>query len=466
MMECRFPEGFVWGAATAALQVEGALDEDGRGPSVWEVFLRERPGRVFGGATPAVACDHYHRFAEDVRLMREFGLTGYRLSIAWPRLFPQGDGPLNEPGAAFYHRLFDALTAAGIEPNVTLFHWDLPQALADRGGWENPATVRAFVQYAETCYRLFGDRVRRWSTLNEPSWMTLHGWLTGLHPPGRRDPAAAARVSTALLAAHAGAVQTFRQSGIPGAIGIVLNLSPVLPATERPEDVAAARLADAILNRWFSDPVLHGAFPDEGLALCRDFGIAPSPDETARATSPAGRPDFLGVNYYYPTHVAADATATAYHLNTSGARGEDCALALAGRFRSVRNPAGRYTDWGWEIFPDGLYLLLKNVHTQAPALPLYVTENGIGLADRLVDGEVHDPERIAFVRGHLAAVHRAIGEGVPVRGYYLWSLLDNFSWSNGYRKRYGLFHVDRATLRRLPKDSASWYRDVARANGF
>ncbi|RCK77924.1 MAG: Glycosyl hydrolase family 1 [Candidatus Ozemobacter sibiricus] len=465
-MEYRFPEGFVWGAATAALQVEGALDADGRGPSVWDVFCREHPERIFGGVTPAVACDHYHRFAEDVRLMKEFGLTGYRLSIAWPRLFPTGDGPLNEAGAAFYHRLFDALTAAGIEPHVTLFHWDLPQALAERGGWENPATVAAFVAYAQTCFRLFGDRVRRWATFNEPSWMILNGWLTGLHPPAWRDPAAAVRVSTAVLGAHARAVRAFREGGHLGAIGIVLNLSPVYPATERPEDATAAQRADGILNRWFRRPVLHGSFPEDIWALYEDCRIAPALTPDDRQALAEARPDFLGVNYYYPHHAVADAAETSFHLNITGDRREDCVFALAGLFRFVKNPTGRYTDWGWEIYPEGLYDLLKNINEERPDLPLFVTENGIGLADRVVDGRVDDQARIAFVREHLQAVHRAIAAGVPVRGYFLWSLLDNFSWLNGYRKRYGLFFVDRLTLRRIPKASAFWYREVARANGF
>lgn len=466
ILEHRFPDGFVWGAATSALQIEGALEEDGRGASVWEVFCREHPELIHGGATPAVACDHYHRFAEDVRWMRDLGHNGYRLSISWPRLFPRGDGPLEDRGAAFYHRLFDALLENGIAPNVTLFHWDLPQALAEAGGWEDPATTTAFLEYARTCFRLFGDRVKLWSTFNEPGWMTMNGWLTGLHPPCRRDPRTAVQVATNLLAAHARTVDLFHGEGRTGAIGIVLNLSPVLPVSERPEDLLAARLADGMLNRWFSEPVLLGRFPSDVWSLYEGCGIAPLLSEADRARIATARPGFLGVNYYYPQHASAAAPVTQFHLNTSGARDEDCTFSLAGLFRFVKNPAGRYTDWGWEIFPEGLYSLLKSVNKIAPEMPLFVTENGIGLPDVLEHGQVADEARIEFVREHLSAVHRALREGVPVRGYYLWSLLDNFSWLNGFRKRYGFLYVDRATLERHPKQSAFWFREVALRNGF
>ena len=466
-MQYSFPEHFIWGAATAALQIEGATAEDGRGDSVWDVFCREYPERIFGHATPELACDHYRRFVEDVRLMREFGVTGYRFSISWPRLFPGGDGPLNERGAAFYHRLIDALLEAGIQPHVTLFHWDLPQPLAVAGNWESTRTMNAFEIYAATCFRLFGDRVKRWATFNEPGWMTLNGWVTGLHPPARHDYRAAVQVATNLLAAHARVYERFHGDRREGEVGIVLNMSPVLPATKGPADVHAARIADALLNRWFSDPVLHGRFPEAAVSLYEEHGLMPAitPDDRQRLSRPSS--DFLGVNYYYPHHASADAPETGFHINMSGERQDACKFVIEGMFRFVQPAQGRATDWGWEIAPEVLGDLLIALHDERPDLPIDVTENGIGLPDVPgPDGRIDDQARITFVRDHLAAIHRAMAAGTNVRGYYLWSLLDNFSWINGYKKRYGLFHVDRTTCARTPKSSAFWYRDVSRNHGF
>ncbi len=462
-----FPKDFVWGVATAAIQVEGATAEDGRGDSVWDVFCREHPERIFERATPETACDQYHRVAEDVRLMREFGITGYRFSISWPRLFPAGDGPLNERGAAFYHRLIDALLEAGIQPHVTLFHWDLPQSLAAAGNWESMRTVAAYESYAAACFRLFGDRVKRWTTINEPGWMTLNGWVTGLHPPARQDYRAAVQVATNLLIAHARVYEHFHAAGGSGEVGIALNMSPVLPTTDEPADIIAAKQADAVLNRWFSDPVMHGRFPQAALDLYAEHGIMPTipGEDLARLSQPSA--DFLGINYYYPHHASADAPETGFHLNITGDRQEACRFAIEGLFRFVPPARGRATDWGWEIAPEVLGDLLIALHRERPGLPLDVTENGIGMPDAPgPDGIVDDQPRIGFIRDHLAAVHRALAAGANVRGYYLWSLLDNFSWINGYKKRYGLFFVDRSTCSRTPKKSAFWYRDVSRNHGF
>lgn len=465
-MEISFPLGFIWGAATAALQIEGATRADGRGDSVWDVFCREHPERIFERATPELACDHYHRWAEDVRLMRHIGLNGYRFSIAWPRLFPEGDGRLNESGAGFYDRLIDALLEAGIEPNVTLFHWDLPQPLAVAGNWENPRTAEAFLAYAETCFKRYGDRVKRWATFNEPGWMTLNGWVTGLHPPCKKEFAAAVRVATTLIVTHSRVVERYRDLGQNGQIGLVLNMSAVYPASSDPADVEAASLADALLNRWFSDPVLLGTFPEEAVELYERSGFMPVLSPADERLLENTRPDFIGVNYYYPHHASADATETSFHINNSGRKEDDCLFSIAGLFRFVRNPHGRYTDWGWEIYPEGLYHLLERVHRYRPGMPIYVTENGIGLPDRLVDGTVDDQPRIDYLRDHLREVHRAIQAGINVRGYYPWSLMDNFSWINGYKKRYGFLYIDRETMTRTMKKSAFWYRDVARGNGW
>ncbi len=465
-MTLQFPTGFVWGAATAALQIEGAADEHGRGPSIWDVFCREHPERIFEQATPQVACDHYHRWPEDVAWMKRLGHTGYRLSISWPRLFPRGDAVANPRGFEFYDRLFDALLAAGVEPSVTLYHWDLPQSLGERGGWENVETVERFADYSAACFARFGDRVKLWATLNEPSWSTLNGYLTGIHPPGRQEPRAAIAVSWNLLRAHARVVRAGHEAGKGSRIGIALNLSPIRPATPSAEDRAAATLADGFLNRWFLEPAVVGRLPEDVLAFYDRAGLLPR-ISTADLQLMAGQSvDFLGVNYYFPNYASAGARESAFALNNTGRPEEDCVFAIGGLFRFVRNPRGRYTDWGWEIDASGLEELLVRVHILRPGLPVYVTENGIGLPDALVDGHVEDDARIAFLREHLAATHRAITAGANVRGYYMWSLLDNFSWVNGYKKRYGFLHVDRTTLARTPKKSAGWFRDVAVANAL
>lgn len=466
-MRYRFPEGFVWGSATAALQIEGASDQDGRGPSVWDRFCAEHPERIHGGATPAVACDHYRRWPQDVGLMRAMGHTGYRFSIAWPRLFPEGDGRFNPAGAAFYDRLIDALLAAGIAPNATLYHWDLPAALGERGGWENKATIDAFLHYAERCFRLYGDRVGLWATLNEPGWSTLNGYVTGLHPPGRRDYRAAIQVAHNLLVAHARAVQCFHGLGTGGQIGLVLNMSAVYPASESEADRAAAHLADGILNRWFIEPALLGRYPQDVLRLYRTHRLLPAAERDELLGFQEDSLDFIGVNYYYPHYASAVAPTTRFAMNTSGEPGDRGAFSIAGLFGFVRNPRGRFTDWDWEIDPEALYHLLMRAERYRPGIPIYVTENGIGLREAPdAQGRIRDPERIAFVRDHLKAVHRAIADGARVRGYYMWSLMDNFSWINGFKKRYGLLYVDRDTLERRPKESSRWYAEVAAHNGF
>jgi beta-galactosidase len=457
-----FPPGFVWGSATSALQIEGALAEDGRGPSIWDDFCRAHPERIHGGQGPEVACDHYHRFREDVAWMRELGHDGYRFSIAWPRVVPDGDGAVNPRGLDFYDRLVDALLEAGIAPNATLYHWDLPSPLARRGGWESRETVAAFLRFAEASWQRLGDRVALWATLNEPGWTTLHGYITGLHPPGRQDLRGAVLSSHHLMLAHALAVALYGSLGLRGSVGIALNVSPVRPATSSDEDARAARIADAVLNRWYGDPVLHGRYPDDALALYDQLGVLPRFDPADLATIEAASVGFLGVNYYCPHRASADAPESRFALNITGRPEESCELAVRGLFRFVRDRGARHTDWAWEIDPGGLAEILEGVHAARPGLPIYITENGIGLDDRLVDGRVDDVERIAFLEDHLGVIARAAERGIAVRGYYMWSLMDNFSWLNGYRKRYGFLHVDRATLARTPKASAAWFRDARR----
>ena len=470
----RFPQGFVWGSATAALQIEG---REGRGLSVWDEFCDRFPERIFEAATPRLACDHVRRWADDVAWMQRLRHTGYRFSISWPRVDPHGAGAFSTAGLDFYDRLIDALLEAGIAPNATLYHWDLPLALGKAAcawnraqseasdpsallGWEDPRTVERFAAYARVCFQRLGDRVTLWGTLNEPAWTILNGYVTALHPPALHDYRAAVLASHRLLQAHDAAVRGFRESGRDGAIGICLNISPVLPASDGPGDAQAARLADGLLNRWFLEPVMRGTYPQDVLDFYARRSLLPE----GVAEQRIARCDWLGVNYYYPHHASADSTRTEFSINNTGRAHEPCRLSIEGLFRFVRNPRGRYTDWAWEIDPDALELVLREVHAICPDMPLYITENGLGLDDAWVDGEIDDAPRIAFVRDHLAAVHRAIEAGVDVRGYYMWSLLDNFSWINGYKKRYGFLHVDRETLARTPKRSAHWFAEVSESN--
>ena len=438
-----FPDGFLWGAATAAYQIEGAATEDGRGPSIWDTFCRV-PGAVKNGDTGDVACDHYHRYREDVELMRRLGLGAYRFSISWPRVMPQGRGPVNEPGLAFYDRLVDALLEAGIAPFATLYHWDLPQALQDEGGWPNRAMATAFAEYAGAVAERLGDRVAYWATLNEPVVSTLLGHYIGIHAPGVKNPFDALRASHHLLLGHGKAVEAVRASAGAGArVGIVNNMLHVEPATESAEDVAAARRFDGLYNRWYLDPIFKGEYP-------ADLGIAAAlPIESGDMATIAAPIDFLGVNYYTRQLVAEGA--------------EDPVL----RFRLVRPEGEReFTDMDWEIYPEGLYEALTRVAREYAPPAVFVTESGAAFVDRPVDGRVEDPQRQAYLEAHVDAARRAIVAGVPLGGYFVWSLLDNFEWAEGYAKRFGLVYVDYATQARTIKQSGEWYADVLRRNGI
>ncbi|GAA0559797.1 GH1 family beta-glucosidase [Actinomadura livida] len=455
----QFPTAFRWGAATAAYQIEGAAGEGGRGPSIWDTFCRT-PGKVLGGDTGDVAVDHYHRFPEDVRLMSDLGLTAYRFSISWSRVQPSGTGAFNQEGLDFYRRLVDALLDAGIEPWPTLYHWDLPQPLEDKGGWPERETAHRFAEYATHVHAALGDRVRHWTTINEPWCAAFLGYASGEHAPGRLDPAASLLAAHHQMLGHGLAIEAMRARTPDNRFGAAVNLYAVTPATDDPADVDAARRIDGLQNRLFLDPLLLGRYPEDVLEDTSRYGFVPADADLAVIGTPI---DQLGINYYSRHTVAgtpgeAAQTASSPFSTHSPWVGSD-------HVRFV--PAGRpVTGMGWEIDADGLHEVLTRVHRDYPEVSLYITENGAGY-DETPDGDgtVQDTGRIDYLDAHLRACHRAIADGVPLRGYFTWSLLDNFEWAWGYSKRFGLVHVDYATQRRVPKDSARWYAGVIRRGG-
>ena len=439
-----FPDGFLWGAATSAYQVEGSPLADGAGPSIWHRFSHT-PGRILTGETGDVACDHYRRTTEDVALMREIGLTAYRFSASWSRILPEGTGAVNHRGLDHYDALVDQLLAAGITPMLTLYHWDLPAALDDRGGWRNPDAPQWFADYATVLYRRLADRVPLWATLNEPWVVVDAGYLHGVHAPGQRCPFAAARASRNLLRAHGAAVQAGRAAGCH-ALGLVVNLEPKYPASETDEDRAAAQRADAYWNLQFLDPVLLGRIPEELPAI---YGEAFPPWSAADLELIRTPVDFIGVNYY-----------------TRGVVRHDPA-GLPDRAARVRVDGAVHTDMEWEVFPAGLEHILVWVSERYGRPPLYITENGAAFPDPLSGstGLVDDPQRVDFLRQHLKAARSAIARGVDLRGFFVWSLLDNFEWTMGTSRRFGLIHVDFTDQRRTFKRSAEFYRRVIQSNG-
>lgn len=438
-----FPDGFLWGAATAAHQIEGSPLADGAGPSIWTRFAHT-PGLTHNGDTGDVACDHYRRWKDDVRLMRELGLTAYRFSVSWSRVLPEGTGRVNPAGLDFYSRLVDALLEAGIEPLLTLYHWDLPAALDDRGGWLNRDCAGWFAEYATVMAKALDGRVRKWVTLNEPWVITDGGYLHGALAPGHRNKYEAPIASHNLMRAHGAAVQAYRGVG-RHEIGLVVNIEPKYPASDAPEDQAATRRAHAYMNEQYLHPALLGHYPPE---LREIFGDA-WPDWPAEDFALIRQPlDFLGINYYTRNVTRADGS---WPLKAG----------------AVKQPSATYTETGWEVFPQGLTDTLLWVRRTYGDIPLYVTENGAAFFDPPVaeGGRVRDPLRIDYLRRHLRAVHEAIRAGCDIRGYMVWSLLDNLEWSLGYSKRFGIVHVNYATQQRTVKDSGRWYANVVRSHG-
>ena len=442
-----FPQDFLWGAATSSYQIEGAWDEDGKGESIWDRFAHT-PGKIADGSTGDVACDHYHRWERDLDLMQELGLQAYRFSISWPRILPQGRGPVNPKGLDFYDRLVDGLLARGITPFVTLYHWDLPQSLQDEGGWPARTTAEAFVQYADVVSSRLGDRVKHWITHNEPWVVAFLGYAMGIHAPGIQDYHQALAAAHHLLLSHGWAVPILRTNSTDAQVGITLNLTDVVPASPSWLDYQAARVMDGFLNRWFLDPIYGRHYPADMITWFENEHHAPlDMVQDGDLETIAAATDFLGVNYY-TRHVARDPSPD----NTP---------------RTVHTEDSEFTDMGWEVAPRSLFRLLNRLHFDYQTPALYITENGAAFPDHICkEGHVHDDRRQAYIQAHLQAAYDAIQCGVPLRGYFLWSLMDNFEWAFGYTKRFGIVYVDFETQKRIVKESGKWYSQVIRNNGF
>ncbi|NDJ54410.1 MAG: beta-glucosidase [Chloroflexi bacterium] len=447
----RFPKNFVWGTATSAYQIEGGIAEGGRGASIWDTFSH-RAGTILDGSNGDIAIDHYNLRDEDIDLMAEFGIKAYRFSIAWPRIFPQGVGNINDPGMAFYDKLVDKLLEKDIQPWVTLYHWDLPQALEDRGGWPNRDTVLYFVAYAEAVSKALGDRVKHWITHNEPWVFSYLGYYMGTHAPGEQDLWAAVRATHHALLSHGIAVPVIRSNSVAANVGITLNLAPIYPMTDSPADVMAARHHDGWLNRWFLDPLFRRGYPEDMMHLFGQYKPGIEDGDMAKIGTPI---DFLGLNYYSAHYVRA-VSSDENMLGFSALGPED-----------LENFGFELTEMGWPIVPDGMTDILIQVHEEYEPKSIIITENGAAFADAPVNNIVDDPRRVDYLRHHLEAVRVAIKNGVPVDGYFAWSFFDNFEWAEGYTKRFGLVYVDyEDDNKRIPKTSAAWYNRVIEANAI
>jgi beta-glucosidase len=441
-----FPDGFIWGAATAAYQIEGAWSEDGKGESVWDM-ISHTPGLVENGDTGDVAMDHYHRYKDDVALMKEMGLMSYRFSLSWPRILPGGTGAVNSKGVDFYSSLIDELLKSEIEPIITLYHWDFPMALHEKGGWKERASASWFAEYADVCFKAFGDRVKHWITFNEP-WVDAYavGFMVGT--PSLSGAATSTAVSHHYMLSHARAVEAYRSRFSDGEIGITLDLTPAYPVTDSPEDRAAAHRYDGFKNRWFLDPVMKGAYPEDMLAYYQEKLNAPDIQTGDMELIKGNPPDFLGINYYTRAMVYADES--------------EAVLGLR-----VRNNRDETWATNGEVFPRGLYDVLLRVDRDYGHPAIYITENGTSFGDETVEGgRIADPRRRGYLESHFKAARDALSHGVDLQRYYVWSIFDNFEWIFGYGRRFGLVYIDFDTQDRIWKDSARWYKDVIKNNGF
>ena len=432
-----FPTEFVWGTSTSSFQIEGAAELDGRTPSIWDRFCQQ-PGNIRDGSNATLACDHYHRWPEDLDLAKQLGMNAYRFSIAWPRIIPDLSGKPNQLGLDFYSRLLDGMLERGLTPWATLYHWDLPQYLQEQGGWENRATVDAYLHYVDVVTRHLGDRLQHWITHNEPWCTAMHGNWDGMHAPGQKDFRAALQVNHHLMLSHGLAVPLIRANVVDAKVGIALSLHPLRAASESQEDQAAMQRHDGLRNRWFLDPLFGRGYPEDVLAHCADYLPQIAPADMDVIATPI---DFLGVNYYFPETIAAALDNPPLHT-------------------IVREVAGRErTAFGWEVAPEGMVELLQRIANDYPAIPIYVTENGSSYEDQLeTDGSIQDTARRDYFIRHVQALRQVREQGVDVRGYFAWSLMDNFEWAEGYLRRFGMVYIDFATQRRTVKLSGHWFR--------
>lgn len=467
-----FPNQFLWGAASAAYQVEGAWDADGKGPSVWDEFTKE-PGRTYQGSNGDVAVDHYHRMAADVALMAEMGLRAYRFSVSWPRIFPTGRGTPNEAGLAFYERLIDTLRGHGIEPVVTLYHWDLPQALQDDyGGWESRQIIAVFEHYCVTLFQRFAGKVTYWVSLNEQNYNLVNAYVLGTHPPAVQDHKRFYAANHIAFLANAKVIAAFRQHVPDGLIGPSFAYLPGYPLSCDPTDLLAFENAEEFTNHWWLDTYCLGRYPRAALAWLHDHDQAPAIQPGDLEILAAGKPDFVGVNYYQTLTYTDNGLngVTMQRINTTGQKGTTPSSGIPGLYRTAPNPRLPTTNWDWAVDPTGLRIALRRI-TSRYALPVLITENGLGEFDTLTsDNQVHDDYRIDYLRRHIEACQQSLSDGVDLIGYCAWSFTDILSWLNGYQKRYGFVYVNRderdpRDLRRVRKDSFFWYQQVIATNG-
>lgn len=468
----KFPDRFLWGAASAAYQVEGAWNEDGKGLSNWDVFVRI-PGKTYKGTTGDVAVDHYHRFEEDVRLMAEMGLKAYRFSVSWARIYPTGNGEINEKGLQFYDRLINELKKYNIEPILTIYHWDLPQALQEQyGGWESRRIIEDFTNYSVTLFKRFGDRVKYWVTINEQNIFTSFGYKTAMHPPGKKDEKLFYQVNHHANLANARAIKEFRKYVPDGKIGPSFAYSPAYPFSPKPEDILAFENAEEFNSHWWMDVYVWGEYPKVAWNYLQNKGLAPVIEEGDMELLKEGKPDFLGVNYYRTTTFETNPLdgVSEGHFNTTGKRGTTEDTGIPGLFKTIKNPYLDATNWDWEIDPTGLRIGLRRI-TNRYQIPILITENGLGEFDQLEENDViNDNYRIDYIKNHIQAVREAITDGVEVLGYCVWSFTDLLSWLNGFQKRYGLVYVNQdeeggKDLRRIKKKSYYWYKELIEKNG-
>ncbi|MBK1812366.1 glycoside hydrolase family 1 protein [Clostridium sp. YIM B02505] len=468
----KFPDNFLWGSASAAYQVEGAWDEDGKGPSVWDIYTK-LPGTTYMGTNGDVAVDHYHRYKEDVALMKEMGLKAYRFSIAWSRIYPSGKGQVNEEGLKFYDDLINELIANDIVPLITIYHWDVPQGLMDAyGAWESREIIDDFNEYCITLFKAYGDRVKHWVTLNEQNVFIGLGYGTALHPPGVKDQKRLYAANHIAFLANAKAIQSFRKIVPDGKIGPSFAYSPTYPASSKPEDILAFENHEELTSHWWMDVYVKGEYPKAAYKYLASKGLAPKIEEGDIELLKSGTPDFMGVNYYRTATVEMnplDGVGEA-KMNTSGKKGTTQDGGIPGVFKSKRNEHLEATNWDWEIDPEGLRVGLRRI-TNRYGLPILITENGLGEFDKLEENDViNDDYRIAYLEAHVKACKEAITDGVELIGYCTWSFTDLLSWLNGYQKRYGFVYVNKdetgdKDLRRIKKKSYYWYKEVIETNG-